>query len=301
MTWLTNPYRFGVPGPPLVGARLHWRIWVVASGNHYMEIAALKMAAYPGGPDLCVGGSAIAGTFTGANNAFDGNSSTFAYRNSFSGNDVGWIGYSFPTPVSIGAIDLQAAASNPIRCPKAFFVQASNDGVTWSAVDLCMTTSSFTASETKSFTVASTFLPTDRANARVWGINVSAGNGDNDSRLAELEFRASSGGATLCSGGLGFQSKGQDALSAPNAFDGNAATAFSNGAISPPSYRLWYVFPTAPDPTHMALRAANASASTRTPQAWTVEWTANGHDWNVVASIASQTGWTTSQWREFAL
>ncbi len=302
MTWLTNPYRFGggLVGEP-VGARLHWRVMLMASPTGAYEINEIELAATPGGADQCSGGTATTNELTGASNAFDNNdsfSASFVWTIFTPPLDGIWLAYEFPAPVSVRELRLRSTSGFPERAPTALVLQASDDGSTWRTVDFLVEPTTYTALQTKTFAVSPVYPELLRENARAWRINVSANNGGGNTAVGELEFRATSGGASLCTGGVGMASKGPSTPTTyAAAFDGASSPKFMAGGV----WRLWYNFPAIADPAYVAVRAPHEFADSDSPRDFTVQWTVDGETWTTAATITGQTGWTNSQIREFAL
>jgi hypothetical protein len=83
-----------------------WRLR--AFNTSYLVVTEVEMCAYPGSPDQCNGGTAVASSQLGGNppaTAFDNNSTTVFH----SGNqDNAWLEYQFPTAVAVNEVRLQA-------------------------------------------------------------------------------------------------------------------------------------------------------------------------------------------------
>jgi hypothetical protein len=120
------------------GAHKYWRlvlfgVGTVATNNAY-SMAELQMRATPTGANQCMGGSASAGQtwpeFTPAM-AFDGNANTAWGSTSVTLSN--WLQYTFPSPVSVGAVAITARndGAGYGQTPVNFTVEFSDDGTNW--------------------------------------------------------------------------------------------------------------------------------------------------------------------------
>lgn len=124
----------GVPGG---GAHEYWRInGSSPTGVTFLAIAEVEMRATLGGADQCAGGTPSASTAdpsSPASNAFDNNATT--RWSTVSGNTTGWLLYRFAAPVGVLEYTIQAHPTAPVRSPKDFSLEFSDDGVDWTAAD----------------------------------------------------------------------------------------------------------------------------------------------------------------------
>lgn len=119
------------------GAHKYWRIVMFAVGtvatNNAFGLSELQMRATPSGANQCTGGSGSAGeTWSGTTvaAAFDGNTTT-----AWSSTNVtlsNWLKYTFPSPVSVGAVAITARNDSAYgQTPVDFMVEFSDDGTNW--------------------------------------------------------------------------------------------------------------------------------------------------------------------------
>jgi len=294
---LVNPFWGNVVS---AGPHQYWRLRGASTAQDlYMEIAVLAMAATPGGADQCTGGTAITGGVGGevwdfADRAF-GVPGNYAQGYNATGLNEAWIGYEFTAPVFVREIRITANVA--VRGVRAGFIDASDDGVTWTVIGMIFDGSNYaSAGDTKTFSILP--IATSRATARVWGVDVYA-NGGGWSSIAELEFMTSAGGADLCVGGVPWASRATVGDVPFRGFDDDNGTFWQAG-IGVVEGRLQYTFATAPNPTHMALRARSAALSD-TPTAWRVQYTLDGITWTTVRDVSGETGWSASERRVYAL
>lgn len=144
-----------VPGTGRNAARA-WR--VVANGwpsGSNPRIGDVAFAAAPGGPTLCVGGSAIAagnGFSQNPNLAFDGNVTTF--WNGIGAALLGQrLGYAFLTPVNVVELRLRAPATLFSSMPTTFDVQWSNDVINWTTALTVTGAPGWSASELRTYAI----------------------------------------------------------------------------------------------------------------------------------------------------
>jgi len=289
--------------PVVVGPRRYCRLmWMGSEDGVFQTVAEIEFAATPSGADLATGGSVIASTrIVNPANAFDNNTSTLAVRVATSDLDDLWIGYDFTAPVTVQEVRITAEATDFNRTPTAFFVQVSDDNVTWQTVCLHVTSTAWTTGQVRAFAVPGSFeVMNTRETARVWRINVSNNHGNATTAWFDTTYMQSSGGANLATGGVPFSDNCEGQSFPPaNAFNGTLTDRFSSNFGTVPVF-LWYCFSTAPNPTHITLASGNTRQDAM-PEAFTVDWTADGTNWNTVASFTGVPSWGASVRREYVL
>ena len=290
MTWLTNPYRFG-PAVPVVSAT-YWRIRIFGCDDGFQELAELEFAASPGGANLCTGGTVIHGDWTGQGLAFDGNTGTYAGRASAGtiGATTNWIGYVLPSASDVTEVRIRANTAN--RGVRAFFLDYSlNAGATWIPHRFGTTASVYTIGSIQTFTPV--LLPTTRATALCWSINVTA---NNTGWLSILEFsvRTSSGGTNLSQGQAAWASRCSNGNGPYLGVDNDTGTYWQSG-VGVQTGRFIVNHVTAPNPTYFMV---NGKAGNDAPKDFTFEYTLDGLTWTSVGGTTGQTGWSGAA-REF--
>lgn len=118
---------------------------------------------------------------------------------------------------------------------------------------------------------------------RWWALLVTARPGTgNGVAIAEVEMRASSGGANIATGGT---ASGTNNVGHPpaNAFDGNAATEWRDGATGANPVRLAYDFGSAVTVAEIVVTTPGAASAypgaTYGPAACWVQWSDDGTSW----------------------
>jgi hypothetical protein len=123
-----------------------------------------------------------------------------------------------------------------------------------------------------------------------WRLNVTANNGDaNVLELAELQLRASVGGADQCSGGTASASTNYPGYQPANAFDDNATTAWITSWGTTTGW-IEYEFAGAVDVAEYAFMP-RSSETDRAPTAWTLEYW-DGADWVTADTRSGETSWS---------
>ena len=137
-----------------------------------------------------------------------------------------------------------------------------------------------------------------------WRINVTAAtSAGNYCTIADIQMRASAGGANQCSGGTAsadsFYSAGYDAS---KAFDGVATTNWtSTGAVYP--HWIQYAFSSPVSVAEVAIQVASGTYGTvnESPKDFTIEYSDNGASWLVAKTIIAGTFWAFSEQRLYSV
>lgn len=133
-----------------------------------------------------------------------------------------------------------------------------------------------------------------------WRINVSANNGDTSFlAIAEMEMRASVGGADQCTGGSASASASDGTSPPSNAFDNDATTRWSTPSGTLTGW-LAYQFASPVSVLEYTIQA-HPTTPARSPKNWAIEYSDNGVDWVSLISIENQAGWTGGEIRTFAI
>lgn len=135
-----------------------------------------------------------------------------------------------------------------------------------------------------------------------WRINVSANDGSiNFLAIAEVEMRASVGGADQCTGGTATASSNDATTPPANAFDNSNSTVWSTPNLTLSGW-LRYQFASAVDVAEYTIRSHPTSGGqNRSPKDFTLEWSDNGTSWTVADTRANVTGWTYGETKTFVV
>lgn len=133
-----------------------------------------------------------------------------------------------------------------------------------------------------------------------WRFNISANDGDTSFlTIAEIEMRATVGGADQCEGGTATASTSEASSPPSNAVDNNASSRW-NTATGVLTGWWRYQFPAAVEVLEYTIRAHPTTAG-RSPKTWTLEWSDDGSSWTVADTRSNETGWTSNQIRTYAV
>ena len=132
-----------------------------------------------------------------------------------------------------------------------------------------------------------------------WRLNITAVN-DVFTSIAELEFRATPGGADQANGGTATASSWFDGVASPpsKAFDNNAGVGSSWLTLladTPPQW-ISYHFLTPVSVQQISITVYTGSWA---PKSWDIQYSADGVSWTTAWSVADQTGWTNNSTRVF--
>jgi hypothetical protein len=288
-----------------MAAHLYWRIYVETNNNDsFSSIGEVFMHTTPGGADVCTGGTPFESGHNGSDvaaNAFDRTNGTrWAIGSS---NVASWVGYQFAAPVDIVEFALKMDTSFLTQCPKRFWLEWSDDGVTFRTAIGAVNQTGWANLETRTYT-----KPALAGGAAVsWAVRCldRMSNGPFGSadfvEIQDVEFRGTVGGAdlTAAGGGTAIESSHNSSFVAANAFDTNATT-FWQAAQTGKQY-VGYSFPAAVAVAELALRATNGSEFNLAPLNFDVVISQNGTVFGAVYNSVSLPDWTQNLQRTFAL
>jgi hypothetical protein len=148
--WIANSTRVIPETPPAAGFHRFWRVNASAvNGGTRLQIAELEFRATVGGADQANSGRVISTAGSSADTSvFDNNTATEGVILATSG----FFGYVFPSPVSVAQVAITGSA-NTTRSPKDFTIQSSDDGVTWATEKTVTGETTWTATQTRTYSV----------------------------------------------------------------------------------------------------------------------------------------------------
>lgn len=130
-----------------------------------------------------------------------------------------------------------------------------------------------------------------------WRILCTDSVGGTYASFAEIEMRASAGGADQCVGGVAAaDSIFSSSFPAASAFDNSLSTLWHSGAGFP--HWISYAFPAAVDVVALAL-TARTSENGVTPTAFSLQWSDDNVNWTTLFSLSGQGGWASGEQRVF--
>lgn len=277
----------------------YWRVRGSGTqdGGVNMALSRVEMRATAGGADQCTGGTPICSSQFNATTtapgynvvcAYDGNAAT-AWASANSSQGVYWVGYDFGTPVDVQEILIATRNDASFgQGPSGIFIEYSDDNITWTTVRQHIGYAAWTIGSNKVFANVALAAP-PAVYWRVRGLSVQDANiylG-----LAEVEMRATVGGADQCAGGTVLYSSQFDATvggvghAGVNAFDNNTATKWANAATTPVNTGcawIGYQFAAAVSVLEISLNARNDVNYTQAPMGFTLDFSHDGLDWEVV-------------------
>jgi hypothetical protein len=300
MSMIINPFRFGAPPPSIFAT--NWRLLVTKTAYTEFtsitscQIAEIEMRQSAGGADECTGGTASAVSGGTPGSAFDNTLST-----SWRGETVPSCAIQYAHTSSKGIVEV--AVTSPSNsdfmgdCPTEFKLQ-TNDG---SAVDVfTFKTGPWGVGETRIFNINS-FVDEPKKFIRVRPTGMQGGS--QVWIVPTIEFRTTSGGANVATGGtpICYEYNGSSRVPA-NAFDGNSATWYEsfNAGSSARQY-LGYNFPTAIADTvvEIALTCLNQSFGPNCcPTGFHVEY-GSGNTWTNIWTVSGISTWTQGETKVF--
>lgn len=133
-----------------------------------------------------------------------------------------------------------------------------------------------------------------------WRLNFSANNGaPSNVALAELALHTTVGGVNQATGGTASATNALGGYPAAYAFDGNPSTLWD--AYTGPPVWLAYQLPSPLSIVEYVVTYRNDAVYPDAPKAWTFEYSDDGTNWTVAATVTGQTNWTLGQSRTFAV
>lgn len=300
MGMVIQPSRF--TSAPVGGAHRYWRVFIVANDGepNWTSVNRLEMYSSaldgPARVDRCVGGTPLFSTqggFSGgepATGAFDDTNAVIWVTAAPSSNRNNcWIGYDFGSPIEIDRFAIQARDTSVTMSPKTFRLEYSDDNVSWTTLFQPADQTGWAVNEQRFFTAPSysqTYSGSPHGAHRYWRIHMArSNNGSSTFSAAEVEMRATPGGADQCTGGTPSAHSVFSGFPASLAFDNNAATLWSaNGSTS--NGWLKYDFGTPVTVAEVMIQARNDSSFTQTPRWGQIEFSDDDTRWSTAWSYA---------------
>lgn len=252
-----------------------------------------------------VGTPSATSTYSGFNvsAAYDNDNGTlWAGANTTPEDTITFVYDSAVEPVEI-EVKARASGSQSSfnQTPSAATLQYSTDsGVTWQDW-ISYTGQSFTAYGQSKFFLKPEFALANNLDVYggsypFWRVEFAVGDAVS---VSEIEWRGSSGGVNLATGGTATASNTFSGFNVDNAFDGDTSTSWASAVGSTQS--VTYEFTEAVECTHIALTPRSGFVS-QAPSDIKIYVSVNGVDWALWDdTIPTQTGWTDLEEREIAL
>jgi hypothetical protein len=276
------------------GSHRYWRVFSSANNGNSTQtgIADVEFRSTAGGSDLTGSGTALSGgsgsDVSAPSGAYDGDLNNGWVRSATSSV---WIGYDFGSAVAVAEVQLRALNTSPDRNIKTGTVDYSDDGTNWTTA-FSFSIWAWTPNQNRTLpeaAIASGYYRSLR-------INITSLDGGSNAAIAEIEFRASIGGADQATGGNAVASSTNTTFVASNAFanDGTSSQWVGVGVAN----WIRYDFPSPVQLLEATIQAVTTSFN-RSPKDFTIEGSNDGSTWATLFSPSSQTGWTSGQTRTF--
>lgn len=130
------------------------------------------------------------------------------------------------------------------------------------------------------------------ASSTKWRISITANNGGAVHSIAEIQMRASNGGADECSGGTATASSSGDVPS--KAFDDNAATFWYS--VGSTAAWIQYEFAAPKEIVEFTLQARPVNSANQTPKDFALEYW-DGAAWVALLTVQNEIGWLVGETR----
>lgn len=308
----------GGDGYTSVGNHRYWRVNITAVGTGTLAaMCQLEMYESEFGVNACGGGTASASSENAAaytaSKAFDGllqdNGDTSSRTSVWASTNTAlphWIQYDFGMGNDVEIISIGVHGRNSTfasQMPTAFDVQYSDDGSSWTT-HWSESGLSWAGYEFKKFVhpdwVEASYTGSPRGGFQYWRLFAKRDGGPNAPAVAELQFRATPGGADQATGGTASASSiFSGSFPASAAFDDDAGTLWSTSSAATFGW-LQYQFSGTVEVAQIALTARNDTAVTTTPSALAVQYSATGSaPWTTLLNDESETGWSLGETRTY--
>lgn len=280
-------------------AHRYWRTFFLDNNGaaNYIAVSRLQMysSVSNGGAriNMCTGGTILYDSQGGSGgdnavNAFDDDNGTI-WANGSGGNTNHYLGYDFTTPVVIDRFMLQTRSNNNDQMAKNIKLECSDDNATWTTVYTSTAQTAWGPNEERLFTLpsyAATYSGSPHGTHTYWRLHFAkdnAGTGFTYS-AAEVEMRATAGGANQCTGGTATAHSTFGSIPGSfdpsKAFDANAATFWSANGASADGW-LKYVFAAPVAVGQIRIQARNDGSYGQTPRYGMVEFSDDNVHWSV--------------------
>lgn len=288
----------------------YYRIYITAveAGSTAAAVSEFEMYEDPYGPNVVGGGTASASSTFGSQTparAFNYSlyeDGTAAGPDKWSANATTfpqWLKYDFGAgnEKEIKSVGLHFSTLNNTQRPTDFLIQGSNDNTNW---DTLLTVSGYSWGDKRyqRFNLDGVSDPPtpDYGAHTYWRIFVTKiQTTTNSVSCAELEFRATAGGADQTSGGTPFALSNFTGEGAANAFDNNAATKWSS--VDHGSYNtdyLGYQFASAVAVKEILYKARADFSVGTCPKNLVVQYAdSSSGPWTTAWEVNSIANWTT--------
>jgi hypothetical protein len=299
---------FTLSKPTAASAWRYWRLVMANSLNNIFAIAKMTLATALGGADQTGSGTPIESSnypsYVAAN-AFDGSSSTF--WNSNSAANYEYLGYDFGAGVTKAIIEIgllpRQNGTFSTQWPQTIDVQGSSDGVSW--LSQWVVPATLNSYSDGAWVFRNPSALSGGSTHRFWGIRPTALQSGPIFGVADVEFRATVGGADNTSGGIGLSRLPYDGSALPHAPWDNAGGAEYSSTTAGLSDLIAYDYGAGNEksaPAQIAITArvtGGTSNFNQAPTAFDLVYSDDGFTFTTAQSLTTPATWTSLQQRLF--
>lgn len=154
-----------------------------------------------------------------------------------------------------------------------------------------------TVTDVRSGTATKTFAGSVLTKHAYWRLNITAHNGNENTSIAELRMRDSSG-SNVATGGTAFaNTEYSSGYVVGYAFDGNAGTRWAANGTHPLPHQIGYIM--AVPEVVVAIEIVIATVGDDAPRDFIVQSSDDGVSWTDEWSVTGSTGWGANEQRTF--
>lgn len=282
-----------------MAAQRYWRLVNrFCSDSSRVLAAEIELRTSAAGADQTGSGTATAsaqGTGEEAPKAFDNNTAT--YWQASTGSSGAWIQYDFGVGITkdIVEVAMQPLSGFASRAMIEFDVQSSPDAATW--------TTEWSVSATGWTNAQRVFTKPSAVASRYWRLRPDVLGVGNTMSCAEMEMRATAGGADQTGSGTASARTTFSTQVAANAFDNNSSTFWSGNSDAADSSWLAYDFGSGvtKDIQQISFQARGDGSffNDQSPQAGWIESSADAINWLSRWAFSGLGTWTNGQTKVF--
>jgi hypothetical protein len=281
-----------------MSAHRYWRIYIIAAtGATHLDISEIQMRTAIAGADQCTGGTAIYSAETvgfEASKAFDDSTATTWYINTASNPFPQYVGYDFGAGNDKDIVEVALTCWQAAEMARDFLIQYSDDASDWVTLYSLRDETGWSPGETRAFSAS-----TDpEGYHRFWRLYCRTTNGAAFAGIAEVEMRASLGGADECTGGTATASTAFPGLEAPGAVDNGAGEWASDGSAMPQWWKYDFGAGVAKGIVELHLTGRNPASQMVT--SFDLQWSDDNSTWVNLFTVEDFWNWTAGSTQTFS-
>lgn len=290
-----------------MAAHRHWRLYVEDNdGGASIVVAELEMYESPLGENVCTGGTASASSAVGsglASEAFNQSmdlsiSDNVGWKVSSATDE--WLAYDFGAGNEKDIVAIGIWSRGTGTPPKDFRLEYSDNGSDWTVLFSVAGSSGWGSKEFRRFVHPDnepSYASYPHGSHDDWRLFGFPEN-DDSVAAAEIQMRASVGGADQCTGGTATaSSEFSGSFGASKAFDDNPSSLWSTGTDRVAAW-IRYQFVAAVDVVEVLIRA-RSSLPGQTYEGFGLQWKDGAGAWTTAWYVDGEIGWTDGEERTF--